>query len=228
MEGDLTIEEADALTGTLIGLPNSASFRMLDLVGLDVWAEVGPNLYKATPEGPYRDRFLLTPFQVKMVENKWLGEKTGQGFYKRVVKGEKKEIWVLDWKTMEYHPTTKPTFPSVEAAKGIDDLRERLRALVQAKDRAGDFLWKLFSDYFLYSAEMIPEISDRIVEIYFAIGISGAIQHLVGMKGSKTIVAINKDANAPIFEVADYGIVGDLFEVVPAMVEEVRKAKAGA
>jgi 3-hydroxyacyl-CoA dehydrogenase len=168
MEGDLTIEEADALTGTLIGLPNSASFRMLDLVGLDVWAEVGPNLYKATPEGPYRDRFLLTPFQVKMVENKWLGEKTGQGFYKRVVKGEKKEIWVLDWKTMEYHPTTKPTFPSVEAAKGIDDLRERLRALVQAKDRAGDFLWKLFSDYFLYSAEMIPEISDRIVEIYFA------------------------------------------------------------
>jgi Electron transfer flavoprotein FAD-binding domain len=163
-----------------------------------------------------------------MVENKWLGEKTGQGFYKRVVKGEEKKIWVLDWKTMEYHPTVKPTWPSVDAAKGIDDLPERLRTLVHSKDRAGDFLWKLFSDYFLYSAEMIPEISDRIVEIYFAVGISGAIQHLVGMKGSKTIVAINKDANAPIFEVADYGIVGDLFEVVPAMVEEVRKAKAGA
>ena len=100
-----------------------------------------------------------------MLERKWLGEKTGQGFYKRVVNGEQKEIWALDLKTMEYHPAQKPKWPSVEAVMVIENIPERINTLINTNDRAGTFLWKLLSDYFLYSAEMIPEISDRIVEI---------------------------------------------------------------
>src|SRR5579885_1700048 len=165
VEGDYTVEEVDAITGPLIGLPNSASFRLLDIVGLDVWAFVGSNLYELVPNDPWRDRFLPLDFEKKMIERKWLGDKTGQGFYKRAGKGDNKEFLVLDWKTLEYSPQQKPRFPSVEAARGIEDLGERLRTLLRSNDRAGQFLWKVFSDLFLYSAEMIPEISDRIVEI---------------------------------------------------------------
>jgi 3-hydroxyacyl-CoA dehydrogenase len=165
VEGDYSVEEVDALTGSLIGLPNSASFRLLDIVGLDVWAFVGQNLYDLVPNDPWRDRFLPAGYQKEMLARKWLGEKTGQGFYKRLGSGAKREIHVIDWKTLEYHPLAKPTFPSAEQARQIEDLPHRLRTLVSANDRAGKFLWKVFSDSLLYCAERVPEISDRIVEI---------------------------------------------------------------
>jgi 3-hydroxyacyl-CoA dehydrogenase len=163
VEGDYSVEEVDALTGPLIGLPRSASFRLMDIVGIDVWAHVTRNLYAAVPGDPWRERYVLPAMFEQMVARGWLGEKSGQGFYKRV--GKEKAIHAVDLKTFEYHPANKATFPSAEVAKNIEHLPERLRALVAANDRAGTFLWKLFSDLFLYSAAMVPEISDRIVEI---------------------------------------------------------------
>src|SRR5579863_1370202 len=163
VEDNYTVEEVDALTGPLIGLPNSASFRLLDIVGLDVWAFVGTNLYHAVPGDRWRDRYLMSDTQTKMIERGWLGEKSGQGFYKRV--GKEKEIHAIDLNTLEYHPAAKVRFPSADAARNIEDLGERLRMLVKGTDRVGTFLWKLYSDLFLYSAEMVPQISDRIIEI---------------------------------------------------------------
>ena len=165
VESDYTIEEVDAITGPAIGLPKSASYRLLDIVGLDVWALVTRNLYDMAPHDPWRERFVLQPFLDEMVKRGWLGEKRGQGLYKRVGKGAEKEIWAIDWKTLEYHPAQKPRFASIDAGKNIDDLGERLRMLVAAQDRAGIFLWKLLSDLFVYSAGVVPEISDRVVEI---------------------------------------------------------------
>ncbi|HMC60000.1 MAG TPA: 3-hydroxyacyl-CoA dehydrogenase NAD-binding domain-containing protein, partial [Candidatus Solibacter sp.] len=165
VEDDFTIEEVDALTGPAIGMPKSASFRLIDIVGLDVWCNVLRNLYELAPEDPARELFQLPEMMRQMLDRAWLGEKRGQGFYKRVGKGAEKEIHALDRKTMEYHPALQVRFPAMEAAREIEDLPLRLRTLVVGEDRAGRFLWKLFRDLFVYSATMVPEISGRIVEI---------------------------------------------------------------
>ena len=160
IEDDFSIEEVDVLTGPLIGVPKSASFRLLDIVGLDVWAFVSKNLYELVPDDPWRERFLPPPFMSEMLSRGWLGEKAGQGFYKRV--GPQREIHALDWKSFEYRPAWRVKPP---AAADVADLPARLKTLVNAQDRAGSFLWRLFRDVLLYSAERIPEISDRVVEI---------------------------------------------------------------
>lgn len=165
LEFDLTVEEVDAITGPVIGLPKSASFRLLDVVGLDVWQFVASNLHDLVPHDPWRERFRPAPFFEEMVRRGWLGDKKGQGFYRKQGKGAEREIWCVDWKTLEYHPAQKPRLPELEAVKPIEDLPERLRALTSGSGKAGQFLWRLYSDVFLYSAERMPEIADRPLEI---------------------------------------------------------------
>src|SRR5581483_3956176 len=152
---DLTIEEVDALTGPLIGLPKSASYRLLDIVGLDVWAHVTKNLYAAVPNDPFRERFQMQPFLTELIRRGWLGEKRGQGCYKRV--GPDREIWAIDWKTLEYHPAAKTRFASLEGTRNLESLSDRLKALVALQDKVGTFLWQALSDHVLYAAWLVQE-----------------------------------------------------------------------
>lgn len=161
MELGLTTEEVDALTGTIIGHAKSASFRTLDIVGLDTATNVARNLYNSLPNDEKRETFKLPAFLETMVERRLLGDKTKGGFFKKV--GE--EIKTLDLSTFEYRERQKPKFAALDHVKQIDKLDERLPALVYAQDKAGAYLWRTISEALLYAANRIPEIADNIIEI---------------------------------------------------------------
>ena len=167
----MTIEEVDACTGPAIGQPKSATFRTADIVGLDVLLHVVKNIYETVPNDESREMYKVPALVEEMARRGWLGDKTGQGFYKRV-KGEgEREILTLDVPTMEYRPRQKARFASLESGKGIDDTRERLRALIgpllegQKGDKAQQFIWGALSETCLYAARRVPEISDDVVDV---------------------------------------------------------------
>jgi 3-hydroxyacyl-CoA dehydrogenase len=165
IEDGYRIEEVDQITGPAIGRPKMGTFKLGDLVGLDVMAHVSKNLYESLPAGKERDIFAPSPFIQQMIKNQWLGLKTKQGFYKKV-KGEgKEETLVLDYEKLEYRPQQKVNLPSLEMAKNIEDVRERVKSFVTSPDRGGQFAWKILKKILLYSAEKVPEISDDIVNI---------------------------------------------------------------
>ena len=164
-QGGYTIEEIDALTGPAMGLPKSATFRTLDIVGLDVLVHVVKNLKESLPHDERRDVFEVPGFISQMTERKLLGDKTGQGFYKKLKGGEESEILTLDLETFQYRERLRPKLPSLDMAKNVEDPRQRLVMLMQSPDRAGEFYRKTLSDTFHYAASRIPEISDDIVSI---------------------------------------------------------------
>ncbi len=164
-ELDLTIEEVDALTGPAVGWPRSATFRTLDLVGLDILGHVVRNMTENVRDE--RNDLKLPDFFRQMLEKKMLGDKTGGGFYKKKKGSGDDERLGLDWKTLEYRPRQKARFASLDTAKGIDDPATRIRTLLGGSGKGKDeqFLWSALSDLWTYSANRIPEISDTIVEI---------------------------------------------------------------
>jgi len=162
----MTVDEVDALTGPVSGRPKSATFRTTDVVGLDTMVKVANNTYEACPDDEARENFRIPAYINTMMENKWLGDKSGQGFFKKV-KGDdgKSQILTLDLKTMEYGTQSKPKFATVGEAKQVDDLKQRLVILHNGKDKAGDFYRAITYRVNQYVSNRIPEISDELFRI---------------------------------------------------------------
>jgi 3-hydroxyacyl-CoA dehydrogenase len=167
-EENLTIEEVDALTGSVIGWPRTGSFRLADLVGIDVLAHVAGNFVQARPGGP-EARVQLPGFVRTLLERRWLGDKTGRGFYRKEKGADGKEVrYALDWKTVEYRPQTKAALPSLEMVRTVERLSDRLPQLLAGdprQDKAARFHWRLLSALWNYAADSLPEIADNCADV---------------------------------------------------------------
>src|SRR6202051_1496970 len=167
----MSVAGVEAWTGTASGEPESATFRTADIVGLDVLMHVVKNIYETATDDESRVMYKVPAFVEDMAKRKWLGDKTGQGFYKKLRGQGEKDILTLDINTLEYRPRQKARFASIEAGKSIEDTGERLRALIgpvlagQTGDKAQQFLWSSISETCLYAARRVPEISDRVEDV---------------------------------------------------------------
>lgn len=163
---DLTVDEVDKLTGPILGRPKSATFRTTDVVGLDTMIKVAKGLYDNCPNDKARELFKLPDYVAKMESNNWLGDKTKQGFYKKVKTAEgKTEILSLNLKTLEYESKKKVRFETLDALKPIEDLRQRMKVYAAGKDKAGEFFRNTFYRLFEYCSDRIPEIADEVYRI---------------------------------------------------------------
>jgi 3-hydroxyacyl-CoA dehydrogenase len=178
MEQGLTVEEVDALTGAALGWPKTGTFRLGDLVGLDVLVHVAANFAaKAKEIGDERAEVRLPEFTAAMYERKWLGDKTQQGFYKKTGKDEQgRDVRLaLDWKTLEYRPSDRPKFPALEMAKGVEPAAARIAQLLYGyakKDRVAAFYWPLLTELFTYAANRVPPMPNPIAESIVEIDIA--------------------------------------------------------
>ncbi len=237
---DLTVEEVDKLTGPVLGRPKSATFRTADVVGLDTFINVANGLKQAVPNDEANALFALPDYLKKMAENKWLGDKTGQGFYKKTKSKEgKTEILALDLKTLDYKPQQKVKFPTLELTKPIDNLKERVKVLVAGKDKAGEFYRATFAGLFQYVSNRIPEISDELYKIddalkagfgwdlgpfeyWDAIGVEKAVQMMEtsGNKPAAWVYEFLKAGNSSFYKVENgqrlyYDIPGKTYKLIP-------------
>lgn len=169
-ELDLNIEEVDKLTGPVLGRPKSATFRTCDVVGLDTLAHVATGVKENCPNDEEKELFELPDYVSQMLEKGWLGSKSKQGFYKKEVDADgNKQILSLDLNTLEYREKARASFPTLDMAKPIEDLKQRTKMLFMGMDKAGEFYRKMFGGLFAYVTNRMPEISDDLYKIDDAI-----------------------------------------------------------
>jgi 3-hydroxyacyl-CoA dehydrogenase len=164
-KAELSIEEVDKIFGPAMGRPRSAVFRTADIVGLDTFVHVATNCYDTLPHDEERDTFKIPAFIEEMVRRGWLGDKAGQGFYKKEKRGGETQILVLDLRTLEYRPQQKVRYESLGAAKDVEDVRERVVTVLSGSDKAARFAERVSLDVFAYASRRIPEIADDVVNV---------------------------------------------------------------
>ena len=211
----LTVEEVDKLSGPVLGRPKSATFRTCDVVGLDTLVHVANGLKENCPDDEEKHLFDLPPYIKTMVDNNWLGSKSGQGFYKKEKdENGKRKILALDLKTLEYKPSQKVKFPTLEMTKQIDDLNQRTKMLLMGQDKAGEFYRKAFAGVFAYVSNRLPEISDDLYKIDDALKAGfgwelGPFEtwDIVGLeKGLELISKEGKSAASWVSEMSENGV----------------------
>lgn len=220
----LSIDEIDALTGPVIGRPKSATFRTADVVGIDTLVKVAKGVADNCPDDEARDQFIIPAWLDKMVANNWLGDKTGQGFFKKTkAAGGEKEILTLNLDTMEYGPRVKPKFATIEAAKPIDDLYQRLKMLCAGQDKAGDFYRHFHYGLFSYISHRIPEISDELYRVDDAM--MAGFGWEIGAFESWDVLGVGKTAEA--MKAVGYKVAPWVEEMIAAGNKSFFKVEAG-
>ncbi len=210
---DLTITEIDKLTGPIIGRAKSATFRTADVVGLDTLVHVANNIRETTNDEA-NDLFKIPEYLQKMLDNKWLGSKTKQGFFKKTVVDGKKKFYTLDFESMEYTEDSKPKFSVFEKTKGVDDLAKRLAILAADKGKAGEFYRSSFYSLFQFTSNRIPEISDSIYKVDDALNAGfgwklGPFQSWDAIGVEKAIKGMEEQGKKPaqwVYDMLDAGI----------------------
>ncbi|RFN57836.1 3-hydroxyacyl-CoA dehydrogenase/enoyl-CoA hydratase family protein [Marixanthomonas ophiurae] len=214
-EMGLTVEEVDKLTGPVIGRPKSATFRTVDVVGLDTLVHVANGIHKNVPDDEEHDIFELPNFIDTMMEKEWLGSKSGQGFYKKIKKEDgSSEILTLDLESMEYRDKKRASFGTLEKTKSIDNVTDRFKVLVNGDDKAGEFYKKNFGALFAYVSKRIPEITDELYKIDDAMKAGFGWEHgpfeiwdAVGVKkGIELIKELGKEPAAWVNQMLETGV----------------------